>query len=276
MSRYSELKNARSEFLELTGVPVEEFEKYLPDFTAAYLELYPSENAYAHSLQHSADLLVHMEDKLLLIWLHDKAQQTSLVLGPQFGLSQSETEDWIHHLRPVLKLTFAKLMTPQLSMFCIRFLQALNTCQAEYLIVGGYAVAFYGYRRPILDLDVFIATHSQNAQKMVRVLETCGNGVMPHIVDYFQAEQRVIRIGLPPFSMKRSDRGERFLQFGSTPSQLEILTSISAVSFEECYPDRVSDLIEGIPVPFIGLTHLRRNKQAGIRSKDADDLAHLS
>jgi hypothetical protein len=276
MSRYIELKNTRGEFLERTGMPVEEFEKYLPDFTAAYQELYPSETGYAHSLQRSGQLLAHMEDKLLLIWLHDKAQQTSLVLGPQFGLNQSETEDWIYHLHPVLNLTFAKLMVPQLSMFCIQFLQALNTCQAEYIIVGGYAVAFHGYRRPILDLDIFIATHSQNAQKMVRVLEACGNGVTLHIADYFQMEQRVIRIGLPPFSIERSERGERFLQFGSAPSQLEILTSISAVSFEECYPERVPGLIERVPVPFIGLTHLKRNKQAGIRAKDADDLAHLS
>ena len=275
MSRYSELKNTRSEFLELTGMPVEEFEKYLLGFTTAYHELYPSEKAYSHSLKHSGHLLVHMEDKLLLIWLHDQAQQTSLVLGPQFGLNQSETENWIHHLRPVLKLTFAKLTTPQLSMFCVQFLQALNTCQVEYLIVGGYAVAFHGYRRPILDLDIFIATHSQNAQKLLRVLEVCGHGVAPHIADYFQLEQRVIRIGLPPFAMERSDRGERFLQLGSAPSQLEILTSISAVGFEECYPERVSGLIEGIPVQFIGSTHLKRNKQAGIRSKDADDLAHL-
>ena len=133
-----------------------------------------------------------MEDKLLLIWLHDKAQQTSLVLGSQFGLNQSKTEDWIYHLHPVLKLTFAKLMTPRLSMLCIHFLQALNTCQAEYLIVGGYAVAFHGYRRPILDLDIFIATHSQNTQKIVRVLEACGNGAKSQVADYFQMEQRVI------------------------------------------------------------------------------------
>ena len=275
MSKYSELKSTRNQFLELTGVPVEEFEKYIPDFTAAYQKLYPSEEAHTHSSEHSGDPLADLEDKLLLIWLHDKAQQASSVLGPQFGLSHSETEDWIHHLHPVLKLTFAKLMNPQLPLFCIQFLQALNTYQAEYLIVGGYAVAFHGYRRPILDLDVFIATDSQNAQKMVRVLQACGNGVTPEVVYYFQMEQRVIRIGLPPFSMKPSDRGERFIQLGSAPIQLEIMTSISAVSFEECYPERVSGRIEGIPVQFIGLTHFKHNEQASIRPKDADDLAHL-
>ena len=118
-------------------------------------------------------------------------------------------------------------------MFCIQFLQALNTCQAEYLIVGGYAVAFHGYRRPILDLDIFIATHSQNAQKLVRVLEASGNGVHVPYRRLFSNGTRVIRIGLPPFSIERSDHGEWFLQLGSTPLQLEILTSISAVSFEE-------------------------------------------
>lgn len=275
MSKYSELTNTRSQFLELTGVPVEEFEKYLPDFTAAYQELYPSEKTDTHSPQDNNPLLAHMEDKLLLIWLHHKAQQMPSVLAPQFGLSQFQIESWIHHLRPVLELTFAKLTTPRLSLFCIQFLQALNTYQVEYLIVGGYAVAFHGYRRPILDLDIFIPTDSRNAQKMVRVLQACGNGVTPQAADYFQMEQRVIRIGLPPFSVERSERGDRFIQLGSTPSQLEILTSISAVSFEECYSERVSGMIEGIPVPFIGLTHLKRNKQVGIRPKDADDFAHL-
>jgi hypothetical protein len=47
MLRYIELKNMRSQFLETTSVPVEEFEKYLPSFAAAYQELYPSEKTNA-------------------------------------------------------------------------------------------------------------------------------------------------------------------------------------------------------------------------------------
>lgn len=279
MLRYSELKNTRSRFLEITGVIPDEFNEYLPHFAAAYQELYPSEKTNAdppHPPQNNADVLTHMEDKLLLIWLHHKMQVMPSDLGPQFGLNQSQTDDWIRRLLPVLQLTFSKLEMPHLQQFCIKFLQALNTYQVEYLVVGGYAVAFHGYRRPILDFDILIATHSLNAQKLVRVLQTYGYEVAPQIVEYFQLEERVIRIGMPPFTVERFALDDRFVQLGSAPKQLEILTSISAVSFEECYPERVPGVIDGEPVPMIGLTHLKRNKQAGIRLKDADDFAHLA
>ncbi len=65
------------------------------------------------------------------------------------------------------------------------------------------------------------------------------------------------------------------IQMGTPPKQLEILTAISAVTFTECYPARVTGIIHDVPVPILGLSQLKRNKQASIRQKDADDLAHL-
>jgi hypothetical protein len=55
-----------------------------------------------------------------------------------------------------------------------------------------------------------------------------------------------------------------------------MITSISAVTFEECYLERVAGVIDSVPVQIIGLHQLKANKQASIRPKDADDLAHLS
>jgi hypothetical protein len=43
------------------------------------------------------------------------------------------------------------------------FLRLLNFCQVEYLLIGGYAVAYYGYPRATADLYVWIAAHPQNA-----------------------------------------------------------------------------------------------------------------
>jgi hypothetical protein len=157
-----------------------EFEEYLSHFAASYRELYPSEKTNADPIQNSADLLRLMEDKLLLIWLHHKMQVLPSDLGPQFGLNQSQTDDCVRHLLPVLELTFSRLTMPHLPALCIKFLQALNTYEVEYLVVGGYAVAFHGYRRPILDFDIFIATHLLNAQKLIRVLQTYGYEVAPH------------------------------------------------------------------------------------------------
>lgn len=275
MLRYMELReqwkgDLWEQFLHMTGVTVNEFEEYLPHFAATYRELYPAGN--------TSDLInlpADMEDKLLLIWMHHKMQVSSSRLGPQFGLDPVQTNDCIAHLLPVLELTFSRLAMPRLSLFCIQFLQLLSTNQVEYLVVGGYAVAFHGYHRPILDFDIFVSRHPANAQKLVRVLASYGYDINPQIVDFFQMEERVIRIGMPPFTVEHFALKDRFIQLGTEPKQLEILTSISSVSFEECYPDCVSGVIDGIPVQVIGLTHLKRNKQEGIRLKDADDFAHL-
>ena len=82
-----------------------------------------------------------MEDKLLLIWMYHKVQVKPSMLGPQFGLSPSQTDYWIDRLYPVLQVAFSKLTTLNLRPNCIKYLQALNTYQVEY----GYAVAFHGY-----------------------------------------------------------------------------------------------------------------------------------
>ena len=35
------------------------------------------------------------------------------------------------------------------------FLKLLNSYQVEYLLIGGYAVGFYGYPRATADMDVW-------------------------------------------------------------------------------------------------------------------------
>jgi hypothetical protein len=277
MLRYTELKDAGIQFLEITGVPVVEFENHLPQFIAAYRELYPGEKTGISELQqHSgSDVLTRMEDKLLFIWMYHKMHMLQPELGSQFGLTQSQINEWIDCLLPALQLALTNLTKVSLQPNCIQFLHLLNTYQVEYLIIGGHAVAFHGYRRPILDLDIFIATHRLNAQKLVQVLQAFGHGVAPQIVECFQLKERTIRVGQPPFIVQQFAPAGRFIQLGLLPTQFEIITSISAVTFEECYPERVAGVIDNLEVQIIGLSQLIANKQASIRQKDADDLAHL-
>jgi hypothetical protein len=44
---------------------------------------------------------------------------------------------------------------------------------------------------------------------------------------------------------------------------------------KECYAERISDSIDGVPVNLINLRHLKINKQASGRPKDLNDLEHL-
>jgi hypothetical protein len=136
------------------------------------------------------------------------------------------------------------------------FLKLLNSRQVEYLLIGGYAVGYYGYARATADMDIWIAIHPDNAKKMVGVLRDFGFGVDNLTPQLFLSENKVIRMGLPPF-------------------RIEVLTTISGVDFADCYSRRTVDVLDDISVNLIGLAELKINKQASGRFKDLDDLEHL-
>jgi hypothetical protein len=67
----------------------------------------------------------------------------------------------------------------------------------------------------------------------------------------------------------------RIIQLGVKPNRVDILTSISGVSFEEAWKSRVEGSLDGIPAQFIGLTELILNKQSTGRAKDPGDAEEL-
>lgn len=136
------------------------------------------------------------------------------------------------------------------------FLKLLNAHQVEYLLIGGYAVAYHGYPRATADMDIWIATHPQNAEKVVAALKEFGFDLPELSVEIFLKEGQIIRMGVPPV-------------------RIEIATSISGVSFEVCYVARVVDVLDEVEVSLIDLAHLKINKKAAGRHKDLDDLENL-
>ena len=65
------------------------------------------------------------------------------------------------------------------------------------------------------------------------------------------------------------------IQVGLPPRRIDILTSISGVSFEEAWPHSVTHETDGLAVPFLGRQALVRNKRASGRAKDLADLEAL-
>lgn len=148
------------------------------------------------------------------------------------------------------------IMAMKLPLDFKEFLKSLNAHGVEYLLIGGYAVGYYGYPRATGDMDIWIAVHPDNADRMVRALKSFGFDSPDVSADIFLQEKSIIRMGRPPI-------------------RIEIITKISGVSFEECYSQRVIDTIDGVQVALISLPHLKINKQASGRHKDLDDLEHL-
>ena len=134
------------------------------------------------------------------------------------------------------------------------FLKLLNSSRVEYLVIGGYAVNYYGFSRATGDLDIWIAISADNAQRITEALRRFG---FPQAdAAEFLQPRRIIRMGVPPV-------------------RLEILTSISGVEFDTCYSRRLEVELDGIKVNFIRLEDLKRNKQSSGRLKDKLDLEQL-
>ena len=146
--------------------------------------------------------------------------------------------------------------TPLLPADFKEFLRSLNEKKVEYLLIGGYAVGYYGYVRATADMDVWIACNADNAARIVKALQEFGFTLPESTREVFLRPDSVARMGLPPF-------------------RIEVLTTISGVTFDEGYSERVVDTIDGVEVPIISLRHLKINKRASGRLKDLSDLEHL-
>ena len=56
-------------------------------------------------------------------------------------------------------------MAPQLPRDFAEFLSLLNKHEVDCLLIGGYAVGFYGYVRATNDIDAWIDSSAENAAK---------------------------------------------------------------------------------------------------------------
>jgi len=136
------------------------------------------------------------------------------------------------------------------------FLRLLNAHKVEYLLIGGYAVNYHGYPRATADMDIWIAVHPANADRVVAALKEFGFDLPDLSPELFLRPWQIIRLGVPPV-------------------RIEIATTISGVGFSECYAARVEDTLDAVPVTLISLEHLKRNKKASGRHQDLADLEHL-
>ena len=136
------------------------------------------------------------------------------------------------------------------------FLQLLNSKKIEYLVVGGYAVAFHGHPRATGDIDIWIAISKNNAHKTVEALKEFGFNTPDLKENLFLEEGKNIRMGNEPLC-------------------IEILTSIDGVDFNDCYKNKNKINISNTAINFISLPDLKKNKKASGRLQDLADIENL-
>jgi hypothetical protein len=109
MLQYSKLKRDRRKFLALTGLTLQEFKVLLPAFAKAYAHQYPHDRTLKGRKRRRQcgggrrGVLDTAEQKLLFILVYQKTYPLQVVMGELFGIGQSDANQWVHRLLPILR-----------------------------------------------------------------------------------------------------------------------------------------------------------------------------
>ena len=132
-------------------------------------------------------------------------------------------------------------------------LESFNDHKVEYIIVGGYALAFHGAPRYTGAIDLLVKPDTQNARRIMVALNEFGFGSVGLTEGDFESPDKVVQLGLPPI-------------------RIDIITSLTGVSWEEAFSGRVAGKYGDLPVYYIGREQFIANKRAIGRKKDLADL----
>lgn len=136
------------------------------------------------------------------------------------------------------------------------FLSVLKRHGVRFLLVGAHAVAAHGRPRFTQDLDILVDPTPVNARRVAAAIREFG----------FPETARDWRWFAKPY---------RITMLGRLPNRIDVLTSISGVSFREAWKHRIVATTAIGPIAALGLAQLRANKRASGRPKDLADLALL-
>lgn len=132
-------------------------------------------------------------------------------------------------------------------------LALFNEKEVDYLVVEAYALAFHGAPRYTGDLDIYVKPDRENARRIMAALREFGFG----------------KVGLSEGDFEEPDQ---VVQLGVAPVRVDLVTSITGVTWKEAFCGRAESSYGDQRVYFLGREQLIQNKRALGRKKDLADL----
>lgn len=134
------------------------------------------------------------------------------------------------------------------------FIDFLNSNEVEYLLLGGWAVGFYGFPRATKDIDFLISIEEANLGRLKAALKC---------------------FGTPDIDMGNFGTRGFVFRMGRSPIQIDIINQAAGVDFRACYQRRNVLEVDGTPISMISKTDLIANKKAAGRTQDLADAEAL-
>jgi hypothetical protein len=138
----------------------------------------------------------------------------------------------------------------------LELLRDLSAAEARFLVVGAFAMAIHARPRTTGDIDLWVEATSENAARVYRALRA---------------------FGAPLSDLREADLTQPGIvyQIGIVPHRIDILTSLTGLTFAEAWESRVPGKLGDHACDFIGREALIRNKRAVGRPRDLADIAEL-
>lgn len=139
-------------------------------------------------------------------------------------------------------------------------LLAMLKHDVSFMLIGGYAVIYYGYERSTGDMDIWIKPDNNNRDKLLKALMDFG----------------IDDIGIEQLSKADFTASQTFF-FGVAPRRIDFLVFaiISSVSYDEASKQVKYFTLQDNQVPVIQYHHLITTKMLSGRLKDQADVEEL-
>lgn len=138
------------------------------------------------------------------------------------------------------------------------FLRALNECNVQYILVGGYSVILHGYARTTGDMDLWVNKTDENYKALVNAFK---------------------KFGMPVFDMTEynflNNPALDVFTFGRPPVSIDIITNLKGLDFEEALGNAADHVVDQVTIRLIHYRDLITAKKAAGRPRDINDIENL-
>mgnify|MGYP001438169338 FL=1 len=141
----------------------------------------------------------------------------------------------------------------------LRLISCLEAFGVKYLIIGGFAVNKYGFKRSTGDIDFFIKDDKDNRKSLIDALEAAGYGRFEELM-----EASII-----------AGYCEIIMDNGLYADLMTEVPGLAGANFEKYYKNASVEMLGDIPVRFIHYIDLLQSKKAAGRNKDLIDIDEL-
>lgn len=135
----------------------------------------------------------------------------------------------------------------------LEMLSAFDASGVRYLVIGGHAVSLHARPRTTKDLDLWLDADRENIGRACTAL---------------------LRFGVPEAIVDdlRTARPDEIVWMGRIPARIDFLQTVPGLAFDAAWERRVTAVVDGVPVQFVGRDDLLVNKRTVGRPQDLRDV----